>query len=412
MNAVVDFAADEQIDGVAGHITTWRAVHGHFMERLAQARPRAVVWDYFFRTPQPGDARLVAGIETLENAGIPAVFAAEKYDEEGTPDLSPHITGALSKRLRHGAIAARDMVERPREFVMAIRRGERAVVPNLALTTLAAILHPQARLELDWPGRSRPVNLLYEIQPGAYLRERDRLGTSRVFEAKRTEKSVCAGDLLACTTFDLDPPERWEKRVVPYQNLLTAPDGDLAQLVSNKVLIVGDFRTPRFGFSGDRHRVKYGTSIVNDVPGCYLMADAIAGLLDRRYVKSLYALQPTTFLPMLLIALAGCLLPMKLAKRKEFQQPHYRQMLWITLATLSASSFLVMLLSESGVAVHVSMAGFALLTPMSGSFWVEFVRNRHRITDRSRRGVGSFALASRQTITLASQPWKPPPAAE
>ncbi len=411
VDAVVDFATGERIDNVTDHITTWRAVHGRLMERLATASPRAVVWDYFFRTPQPGDARLVAGIESLEDAGVPVILAARNYHEDGAPDLSPHITGPLSKRLRHGVITARDMVKRPREFVMAIRRGEHSVVPNLALTTLAAVLHPQARLDIDWPGRNRPISLLYEIQPGAYLRERDRLGLTKVFKSGRTEHSVRAGDLVACTTFDLDPPKRWEERTIPYQTLLTAPDEKLIELVSDKLLVVGDLRAPRFGFSGDRHRVKYGTTIINDVPGCYLLADAIAGLLDRRYMKSTSLLPPATLLPMMLIAFVGCLLPIKLAKRREFERPHHRHLLWITLLTLSASSFLVMILSESCVAVHLGMVGFALLTPMTGSFWIEFVRNRHRIADKQRRGIDSFGLASSRTITLASKPWKSPPTA-
>jgi len=368
VDAVVDFAAENQIGGVTGQITTWRPVHRHVMERLALAGPKIFVSDYVFRTPQPGDADLVAGIETLEAAGIPVVLAAREYDEFGTPDLSPGITGPLSNRLRHGADVARNMVERPGEFIMAIRRGKQGkyvVVPGLPLVTLAALRHTQARLELDWPERDEPLNLLYEIQPGAYLRERDRLELSRAFKAKRTQSSVRAGDLLGCKIFDLDPPQRWETRVVPFEYLLTAPDDELARLVSDKVLIVGDHRTPGFGFPGDRHKVLFDGSVVENVPGCYLLAEAIAGLLDGRHVRCVVPLPPTTLLSMLLLAIVGCPLAMAFVKREVSYVGHIRHLLgWTVLLVLSVSGFFALITTRDYLTIHLGMATFALLAPM------------------------------------------------
>ena len=57
---VVPALADSNgIRGITQEITSWRGIHGRLMERFAWARPRAVVWDFYFRTPQPGDAELV-----------------------------------------------------------------------------------------------------------------------------------------------------------------------------------------------------------------------------------------------------------------------------------------------------------------------------------------------------------------
>jgi len=401
VDAVVDFAAEEQIGGVTASILTWRAVHGLLMERLATAGPKAVVWDYYFRTPQPGDARLVAGVERLEDAGIPVVLAALTYGEDGTPDLSPNLTGPLGDQLRHGAIVARDMVERPGDFVIAIKRAGPTIVPSLALSTLAAALHPNMRLDLDWPQRSRRISLLYELQPGAYLRERDRIEVTKVFQRSRGRYAVRAGDLLACSTFPLDRPEQWAQRTVGYQRLLSCPDEELQALAMNKLIIIGDLRTPRTGFVHDRHPVKYGMSVVEDVPGCYLLADAVAGLLDRRYMKSAFPLPPATFLLMLAAGAAGCLLPIRLAAKDVFHEPRGRRYLWVVLVSLSASCFLVMIAARSYAAVHWAMAGFSLLAPMAGSFWVELARNRHRILDRNRRAIENFGLPTDGTITLA-----------
>lgn len=411
VDAIADFAAKNGITGVTASATTWRAIHGHLMDRLATARPRAVVWDYYFRRPRPEDTRLAAGVRRLEDAGVPVILAALSFGPDGSPDLSPGVVGPLGDRLRQGAIVARDMVKRPGEFVMAIKRGEQTVVPSVATMTLASILHPAARVEFEWVGRRPSIDLLYEVQPGAYMRQRDRIELTKVVRMRQAEPPVLVDDLLAFNTFHLERPEGWQRRTVPYQTLLTCPDDELSNLVAGKLLVIGDLRSPHLGFVGDRHRVKYGVAVVDDVPGCYLLADAIAGSLDRYWVKSAYLLPPTMLLSIMLVAVVGCLLPIKLATAKVFDRRWCRRALWIGLFGGSAGSLLLMALCASYVPVHLGIVGFALLMPMAGSCWVEFVRNRHRITDRRRHALESFGLTPKRTITLASRPGKSLPRA-
>ena len=404
IEAVVRFARENGIEGVTPNVPTWRAVHGHLMKRLANARPVAVVWDYYCRTPRPGDAGFVAGIEALENVGVPVILAAATYRDDGTPDLSPSIVGPLGKRLRHGAIDARDMARRPGEFVVAMKRASDVIVPSLAMATLAAVLQPDTRLELDWPGRRPWINLLYEIGPGAYLRERDRVELTRVILAGSRQTNVRPDNLLACNRFALKKPEFWAQRSVPYQSLLTCSDDQLRATTGGKLILFGDLRAPRFGFAADRHRVRYGTSIVDNVPGCYLLADATANLLGGGYTVAAFPLAPTTFLTMLLLSVIGCLLPIKLAAREAFEQRRYRWVLWAVLSGFSAWAFLVVVTTRSSSFVHLGMAVFSLLVPMAGAFWVEFARNRHRIFDRNRRAIGDQTLIPDGTITLAPKP--------
>ena len=54
-------AAEVGIPDVTPDVRSWRGVHGRIMERLAAARPRVVLWDFFFRTPQTGDAGVRRG---------------------------------------------------------------------------------------------------------------------------------------------------------------------------------------------------------------------------------------------------------------------------------------------------------------------------------------------------------------
>ncbi len=411
VEAVVSWASRHGLDGVGTDVTSWRAVHGHLMERLVSAQPRVVVWDYFFRTPQADDVHFVDGLTRLEESGVPVVLAVSRYGPGGRPDLSEGITGPLGPRLRHGGIVARDMVERPGEFVLAIRQPDATVVPGLALATLAAVLHPDARLDLEWSSRQRMISLLYELQPGAYLRQRDRIELTSTFKAGKRQTSVAPDDILGCRRFTLKEPQHWANRTVPYQTLLSCPDADLQTQVSGKLVIVGDLRKPRPAFAADRHRVKYGRSIAQDVPGCHLLADAVAGMLDGGYIRSAFPLAPPTFLSMMLVGLVGCLLPIRLATIRRFHFPHYRRLVWVALLGLAPACWLVMVIARSYAGVHLGMAGFSLLIPMAGSLLVESARNRHRILDSKRRGFDSLAMPTDGTITLASKPRTSPPEA-
>jgi hypothetical protein len=360
---------------------------------------------------------LVASVQALEQAGVPVVLAAEAYGDDGAPDLSPGIVEPLGGQLRHGAIVARDMVLRPGEFVVAFKHGEQAAVPSLALTALAAVMHPRARLELDWPERHR-IDLLYELPSGTYLREhwvdrirRDRLRPATVFRAGGRQDKLHPDDLLACQTVTLQQPEQWQEDTVRYERLLTCTDEELRALVNGKVLVVGDLRTAGLGAQTDRHPVKYGTSIVRDVPGCYLVADAIAGLLEGRYLRSAFPLPPTTFLSMLAVAAVGCLIPMRLGARSALEEHGHRRLLWLGLLSLALLSFVVMVVTKDYWSVHLGMAGLALSLPLAGAFWVESARNRHRLFERHRLAIEDVRATADGTITLASRPATSPPIA-
>jgi CHASE2 domain-containing sensor protein/predicted Ser/Thr protein kinase len=405
INAVVDFARENNIEGVSHEIKSIRAVHGHLMERLASAKPRAVVWDYYFRTPQPGDPAFVGGVERLAEAGVPVVLGVHDYDADGTPELSPHITAALGDRIHHGSVLTRHTVRREGEFLMAIQHPSGEVSPSLSLATLAAVLHPDAQVDIDWSGREPRFDLLYETEPGSYLRVRDRIELTKVFSQRRPQFSVTTEDVVGCKTFELRRPAQWAARTVPYEDLLTCSPDQLRAYVENRVLVFGDLRLARAGFFADRREVRYGGTIVKDVPGCYLMCDAIAGLLDRRYMKSAFPLARATFLLMLLLAVAGGLLPVGVALRPALEPLRVRRLLWLGLGAVFASCFVVMISAESYRAVHLGMAGVSLLMPMCGSFWVEFARGRHRILDRERRSVESLGLDADRTVTMPR--WRP-----
>ncbi len=400
VNVVRELAPTIGQSGVTSAMPTWRGVHAQLLRRLARVRPAGVAWDFYFRSEQPADAELADAIEHLERIGVPVILASDTYDHEARPELSRGLSDRLGFRLRHGAIVARNMVQRPGAFVLAYKPNDNLIIPALTLTTVAALRHPEGYLDIEWTGRNAHLDVLCEIRPGAYLRERDRIDLTKVVAQKRDDLSVRAGDMVALSTMRLESPTEWSRRTVAYERLLTAADEELETQIAGKLVIVGDLRTPRFGFQGDRHSVKYGATVEPSVPGCYLVGDAIAGLLNRSYVRLASPLGTPKYLLMVAMAVVGFLVPIRLATLSLWERRGMRRTLLVVVAVLSGICYATIVLADGFAAIHVGMAGFCLLTVMIGSLLVEFTRNRHRIAERKRQSMNGLTFATEGTVTL------------
>ena len=356
--ALVEFAQRSEIPGVTPFTPSWRGVHARLMRRMVEAKPRLLVWDYYFESVQPADAEMVQAILALEAAGVPVMLAAQSYGDDGRPRLSSVLQDKLGFRLRHGLIHAHSMTERAGQFVLAVRRSDGRVIPNLAMVALAALIHPDARLETDWGERSydRWLTLRYEISPGRYHREHDRVAFTGVTTSENPGGAIRGGDALAFVQFELQTPEGWERRTVPYEHLLNASGDELRDRVAGKVVLIGDVRKAPFGAAADRHPVKYGTRVVDDVPGCYLLADAHAGLFNDRFVRVPEALSMGTWLVMLLLAAIGCLAPIRLATGRTLDSARARELLRSALTVAAAACFIVMTTVKHYWVIHVAMA--------------------------------------------------------
>jgi hypothetical protein len=175
-------------------------------------------------------------------------------------------------------------------------------------------------------------------------------------------------------------------------------------------VLVGDLRTPGNGVSGDRHAVKYGDHTEQGVPGSYLIADAIVGLLQNRYLSLAQPLAAITFLVVLVVAAAACLIPQRLARATFLQHHRNRAALYVLLWVMAALAWLTMLRSTNRAVVHAGMIGLAVMLPLIGSFWVEFARNRYWYLDRTRGDALSCKLSGEGTVTMPSMPERSNPA--
>ncbi|MHC5111542.1 MAG: serine/threonine protein kinase [Planctomycetota bacterium] len=405
--AVVDFAARQGLPGVTEDLRTWRRVHAVLMSRIAVAAesgaaPRVLTFDYYFETERDADKDFVGAIHSLERTGVPVVLASFDYAEDGTPRISERIRSGLGRVLRHGSIAARNQLDRPGEFLLAINRPDATLIPTLPLATFAAALHPDAVLEMRWKSDDRKLELSYEVATDRYLRPRDPVHVARDFHQKIPGIGVRRDDQVLVSVYELDAPETWEARTVAYEMLLSCSQEELAGYVNGKLMIVGDLQqnVP----ASDRHTVKYGIETVENVPGCYLIGDAVSGLFSGRHAKLARMLKPTTLVSMLMLAVCGCLIPIPLARHRLLDRKRNRNFLWMGLFSFAVGSLSLMFLTQSYPAVHTGMAGFSLFTPMIGSFWVEFARNRHRVLDERRREVIDFSQVSSGTLTLGLKP--------
>src|SRR5207248_3333268 len=75
---LTSIAAQQRLAGVdASARTSWRALHGRLMQKLADAGARVVAWDIGFDQPsEQFDPVFAAGADALRNAGCAVVVGA------------------------------------------------------------------------------------------------------------------------------------------------------------------------------------------------------------------------------------------------------------------------------------------------------------------------------------------------
>lgn len=365
-------------DGATGDIRTWRSLHGRLMKRLAAAPPRALAWDFYFRTPQSGDADFTEGLLALHRAGAPVILAVQQFDPDGRPHISPDLYEHVRDVAHFGMILARDMERRPGEFVLGLRRGSE-VYPSLALSIVAAVRHPQHRLVIDWNQRERRLFMAYEdrAQPGVVLRGRDAVPLTAVYEQPDNALGARRGDLLACRAFDMTLPDVWQRHVISFADALAADDDDLRRWTAQRIVIIGDLRTGGLLSRADRHSVRYGSRVVRDVPGCFLLADAVNGMFARTALQRAFPMGGDTFVLLAVAALGSCFVAAPLARRVARRTP--RACLIIGLAATVMAGAITAMESELRPIVVLGLTATCLGLALPPALWIEWTRERYRV---------------------------------
>lgn len=364
--------------GVTGDIRTWRTLHGRLMQRLAATPPRAVAWDFYFRTPQAGDDEFAEGLLALHRAGTPVILAVQQFEPDGRPQISPDLYERVRDAAHFGMILARDMERRPGEFVLGLRR-ENDVFPSLALSIVAAVRHPQHRLVIDWTQRERRLFMAYEnrSRPGVVLRGRDAVPLTAVYEQPDNALGARRGDLLACRAFDMTQPETWQRHVISFADALAAGDDELRQWTAGRIVIIGDLRTGGLLRRADRHSVRYGSRVARDVPGCFLLADAVNGMFAHTALQRAFPMGGDTFVLLAVAALCSCFVAAPLARWTTGRAS--RTVLIVALAAIVVAGAFTAMESETRPIVVLGLTAACLGLALPPALWIEWTRERFRV---------------------------------
>ncbi len=274
-------AAEQGIEGVnPNDLTSLRLLHARLFELLAEARPRVVASDIFFRSASKFDIELARGIEALSRAGIPVVLGVPQWwaDETGIPQLSP----ALRPLARWGCVVAGfDTV--PWQVQLVLRRGPRDPLPSLSLASVAAYRHPEADASYQIDEPKQQVHTRYhpsgnsQVSTKAWLAESDELPLSVLTRAApgsamASAPGVIDDDLIGIYLIHLPPEKVLLDSTLSYERVFRATPEERWQWFNGRVVLIGNLKR-----DVDQHR--YGP---NDLfSGCYAHAVAIEGLIGQ-----------------------------------------------------------------------------------------------------------------------------------
>jgi len=380
--AVPEFAASHGLPGVTADVRTWRGVHGQLMERMTQAKPRLLLWDIFFRTRQPQDPEFVAGVRALDEAGTPVCVAIGELLADGGPAISPDILGPLGETLHRGMALARDMVLVPGEYVIALQRKDR-VYPALIVAAFSALCYPDCQPEIHWPQRRSDLQLRYRRRGEAnFIAPLDDIevhSRQRVLLDARVEKK---DDLLAYAAFPLVELEYWRERTIPYEQLVRATPQELGSLVDGRIVLVVDTRSPSFLLPRDLHSVRFESGVVHHVPGGYLVANGILGMIQNRHKVFHLTLLGQSF--GLIVGMAGvaCLLAVLVGRRLFGPTQDSRKIAPAAalLAAAAGACLWSMATANSAVWVQVSIACASLFATLIPALAIERTRHQRHVT--------------------------------
>ncbi len=381
VEAVPPLAATLGFSGVTADVRSWRGLHGRLMTALAEAKPSLVIWDYYFASPQEADHEFVRGAKALMKADIELVLTTSELGDEGVPRLSPAIYGQLSAKCHVGLIAARDMVARPGEFLMALARGG-SVYPSVTLAAYAAAVHPDCRLGIEWNGISKSIRLIFDPRDDRLVLPSELFELTELQITRQEREGTLPEDHLGFRGVELEEPTYWEARTIAYEGLL-ADDQELLASLAGKIVVIGDLRSKGFWRRHDRHNVRFGARIIHDVPGCYLLADGVRGLLRQEYLASPVPFSSGAYVAVVLVAFLSCVAAPRLVAKGGLKDAVAQRRATFALIGGAAICLIAMVFTRASFGIYAAILASALCLALAVSFQIEFTRNRHRWIARS-----------------------------
>lgn len=351
---------------------TWRILHGQLMERLAPARPRVVVWDFYFpdNAPAEYDETFARGTAKL---GAPVVVGVREFDINAEPLMSPIVRGAV---FGYGLLLAAHPRTFAHEFevVGAMQRGREPPIPNLAVAAFAATRFPESIPNLIVDGEH--LRIIYRkrhVEAGRFRWEQpeDRIPFVSASVIERAQlrlapKGVLGeGDILLGMRVRRQPAEYWNGRVISYASVFEASESQLRDWFTNKAVVVG-LMIPGI----DQYPTQGGEMIF----GCLIQTLALEALLTGGFIST-YGWHELAWRALAWALLAGVLVTLAAIPRRV-------RMLWICTASLLGMAVGLLLGVEVAArwtapwACEAGLIAATLLTAASPAYMLKAIRQR------------------------------------
>lgn len=348
---------------------SWRLLYGRLMEKLAEARPLVVAWDYYFPDCWPAhDQAFVRGVKALK---APVVVGVRDYDVNAEPELCDTLREVVAG---HGSLAVvqPDRLSGEIEVILAIERGFETPVPGLALAAFAAVRFPQCRPIPAIDPQKRELEIRYRKRFAARREARfqdqtDRIPLQRIIDVRelKTEGGLLPDDRVATAVFPLHSNEYWDQRTYDFVDVLTADRRQLRLWFNGRAVVVGQMIP-----GVDEHALIDGQRTF----GCRLHADALNGLLTpihfTRVPAYTLALRNTLW-SILAIALA---LILPIASRLSLSRLGWLCALLALGAALATALVAVKVQETWALEAWDVVCVFALAAPLA--YWIRAYRQR------------------------------------
>jgi len=312
--AIADKRIGADLPGLsAWNLSSWRMLHGRFMEKLNECRPLVLVWDYAAPDcTSEFDAYFAAGARA---ANYPVIIGAAEFDQNGEPKICPEIRRAVDGV---GAlhIANPDYASGQFEVAYCIQRGFEPPIPSLAVAAYAASVFPNCDPVLQLDPERLVLHVRYRNRTptddgSRWQTIEHELPILKVVtippETPRLTRYLRVGDNVAHARVNARPSTYWStpQRRVAYEDVLTADVEQLRRWFDGKAVIVGSYLPLR-----DQHRLRTGEVI----QGVQIQADSLDALLADIRISRVAA--PSLAARCLLWALLAALLVRLIPTRK------------------------------------------------------------------------------------------------
>ncbi len=245
---LAELARSEQLVGVSTDPkkrASLRRLHGRFMERLAAAHPRAVVWDFYFASSSPFDADFVRGVRALKRIGAEVIVGTKTWTllPSGLPEVAPEILAET----RWGTLRANFDDQNPWTIELFMKRPESDPYPSLALSTLAASRDSRAEYTIDIDADSGVINLTYAVPvPRARLKlplpvvDRVALASIKEFEQDSKDGDIRIEDIVGYYPVLLPDDATLRAATMNYADFFALTPDALRAQIGGRIVLIAD----------------------------------------------------------------------------------------------------------------------------------------------------------------------------